>query len=79
MLGYCLIALAAIGRSHALGTSSHAAPLVKVGHGTQTPHSQLQIHESRRYPHARTSCFISIECSYAQVGFSFKAFLLGSD
>ena len=43
--GYCLIALAATGHYHDLGTSNHAAPLVRMENGTQIIHNQLQVHE----------------------------------
>lgn len=67
-LGYCLIALAATGHYHDLGTSNHVAPLVRMENGTQIIHSQLQIHEGWRHPHAETSWFVSTECFYCPSG-----------
>lgn len=48
-----------------LGSSSHAAPVVKMGNETQIIHSQLQMHKCWRHPHAETRCFVSVESLFA--------------
>ena len=58
-LGNCLIALAAIGCSHDLGTSTCNSS-GDDGNGMQIIHSQMQIQECWGHPHAETSYFVSM-------------------